>query len=93
MNDAKCGVCGEPRGSCRLGTRWPDGALCAWKPDIDPESAPVMYDALVLAEVALIDLGACMDSGCTEPNCNHAIFHIRKAKARARGETGDDSDA
>lgn len=33
--------------------------------------------ALIAAEAALIDLGACNDKECAIPNCNHALSLIR----------------
>ena len=37
-----------------------------------------MREALLLAEVALSDLGACDDADCNEPNCNHALPEVRE---------------
>lgn len=35
-------------------------------------------EALEAAEMALVDLGACADSECREPNCAHALVKVRQ---------------
>lgn len=38
--------------------------------------------ALRAAESALVDLGACDDQDCREPNCVHALAKVRDALCR-----------
>jgi len=37
-----------------------------------------LIDALESARNALVDLGACDDQNCQDPNCNHALIKITR---------------
>lgn len=43
-------------------------------------------------EAALVDLGACDDAACTEPNCTHALVLVREKIAAEEDRTGNARD-
>ncbi len=48
-----------------------------------------LYEALEIAETALVDLGACDDPACSEPNCLHALTRVRTVLSSFKVEEDD----
>ena len=46
-----------------------------------------VWEAVTAAEEALVDLGACDDPACREPNCVQALVKVRQALGSALPRT------